>query len=82
MREDANDVDIDDYFDDFDDFNDDDTWREQALGALEDGGRELRTRRGESQAVPQAGSELSECFKETLEEEKSRWSKIAILQAG
>ena len=85
MREDANDVDIDDYFDDFDDFNDDDTWREQALGALEDGGRGLRTRRGESQAIPQAESELSESqkigFEETFKEKKSIWSK-AILPAG
>ena len=76
MEDDANDVDIDN------DFDDDDTWREQALGALEDGGRGLRTRREVSQVIPQAGSELSECFKETLEEEKSRWSKKAILQAG
>ena len=73
--EDANDVDIDN------DFDDDDTWREQALGALEDGGRGLRTRRGESQAIPQAGSELSECSKETIDVEKSRWSQ-AILPAG
>ena len=61
MREDANDVDIDNDFDDdddIDDFDDDDTWREQALGALEDGGRGLHTRRGGSQAIPQAGSEL------------------------
>ena len=77
--EDANDVDIDN------DFDDDDTWREQALGALEDGGRGLRTRRGESQAIPQAGSELSECqkigFEETFKEEKSIWGK-AVLPAG
>ena len=68
MREDANDVDIDDYFDDFDDFNDDDTWREQALGALEDGGRGLRTRRGGSQAILPAGLELSECQKIGIKE--------------